>query len=338
MALMLSDAEDQVAAKFSDDGRICFEDNGCIYYFNGRAWLHWEISKISRPEPWVDHIFIVFFASDGSLAFEMDDVTWSFSEAQGWRTNADVHPPKKSNITPAKNRASAVPPPGASIGSAVTDSLGISWLTAGGKLFRSAFGLTRPCFNPNEPQLFIDGRKLTDVFTDNLGNAFLRTSLPDRDEYVFVPAREPLARATAELMENDLDGVTLQLAANIPSPFFFWRVDDAPWDGGATNQTLRLDRLSAGRHRVQVVALDERLQAGPPAAGVSFETPLAPLERIQKWIAQLDDKDYGLREAAVKGLFRNAKLALPALREALKRESDPDRRWWLDAAVQECSQ
>jgi hypothetical protein len=325
-------------ASVSADGRIGFEYAGWIYYFNDTGWQKWEVTKISQPEPGIYPPVNVFFASDGSLAFEMDDVTWSFSEAQGWRTNADVHPPKKSNITPAKNRASAVPPPSASIGSAVTDSLGISWLTAGGKLFRSAFGLTRSCFDSNEPQPFIDGRKLTDVFTDNLGNAFLRTSLPDRDEYVFVPAREPLARATAALVENDLDGVTLQLAANIPSPFFFWLVDDAPWDGGATNQTLRLDRLSAGRHRVQVVALDERLQAGPPAAGVSFETPLAPLERIQKWIAQLDDKNYALREAAVKGLFRNAKLALPALREALKRESDPDRRWWLDAAIQECSQ
>ena len=29
-------------------------------------------------------------------------------------------------------------------------------------------------------------------------------------------------------------------------------------------------------------------------------------------------------------------LALPALRQARERESDPDQRWWLDAAIQEC--
>ena len=124
--------------------------------------------------------------------------------------------------------------------------------------------------------------------------------------------------------------------ANIPSPRFSWRVDDAPWHEAATNQTLHLEELSAGHHRVQVIALDEQLQTDPAPAEVSFETHSNPVQPIQKWIAQLGDKDFAHREAAVKSLSRQAELALPALRQARERESDPDRRWWLDAAIQQC--
>src|SRR5208283_1611574 len=150
--------------------------------------------------------------------------------------------------------------------------------------FRSAFGLTRPCFPANEPEPFADGRKLTEALADNFGDAFLRTSFQGRDEYVLVPARQPLPRATAELVENGEDGVLLKLSANIPSPRFSWRLDDAPWNPAATNRTLRFDELSAGRHRVRAIALDEQLQASPEPAELSFDTVSVPLEEIQKWI------------------------------------------------------
>jgi hypothetical protein len=38
----------------------------------------------------------------------------------------------------------------------------------------------------------------------------------------------------------------------------------------------------------------------------------------------------------VKNLSRQTAVALPALRQARDRETDPDRRWWLDAAIQQC--
>jgi hypothetical protein len=209
-------------------------------------------------------------------------------------------------------------------------------VVAGRQLFRIGHGLHVACFAPNEPQPFTDGRKLTEALTDKFGSAFLRTSIQGRDEYVLVPARGPLPHTTARLLENSDDGVTLQLAANIPSPRFSWRVDDAPWSEAATNQTLRLEELSAGKHRVQVVALDAQLQTDPAPAQVLFETHSNPADLIKKWIAQLGDKDFARREAAVKNLSRQAAAALPALRRARERERDPDRRWWLDAAIQQC--
>ena len=151
-----------------------------------------------------------------------------------------------------------------------------------------------------------------------------------------MPAREPLPHTTAKLLENTDDGVTLQLAANIPSPRFSWRVDDAPWSEAATNQTLRLEELAAGKHRVQIVALDTQLQTDPVPAEVVFETRSDPANLIQKWITQLGNKDYVRRETAVKNLARHAASALPILRQTRERETDPDRRWWLDAAIQQC--
>ena len=243
---------------------------------------------------------------------------------------------RSAKSLPVNNAVFPVPHAGKGIDSTVTDRLGICWLTSDGQLYRSTFRIDAAVFPANEPEPFADRRKLTEVLADNTGNAFLRTTLHDRDEYVLVPAREPLPRATAELLENGDDGVVLQLAANVPAPLFSWRVDDAPWEKTTTNQTLRFDKLSVGRHRVRVIALDQTLQVSTNAAEVSFEVLLAPSERIPKWIALLGDKDYARREAAVRGLGHLGKLALPALREVRQNETDPDRRWWLDAAIQQC--
>jgi hypothetical protein len=330
-------ANEYFAPQFSPDGRICFEDKFLkLYYFNGRVWHEWEKGKISNPQPWYQAMVNPFFATDGSLAVTLNNVTWSFSELEGWRTNAVARPAEQHKIVPGNKPLSPTPPTGAKVDSAVTDRFGVCWLTAGGQLYRSAFGVTRACFAANEPEPFADGRKLREVLVDNSGNAFLHTSIPTFSEYVLVPAREPLPRATVKLLENGEEGVTLQLGANIDSPLFSWQMDGAPWDRAATNRTLRFNELSPGPHRVRVIALDEQLQSSPEAAEVAFEVLSAPPGQIQKWIAQLGDQDYARREAAVRGLARQAKLALPALREVRESESDPDRRWWLDAAIQQC--
>jgi hypothetical protein len=278
-----------------------------------------------------------FFATDGTLAVTLNNIPWSFSELEGWQTNAAARPVEESKTVPAQSPPPFPPPASARVDSAVTDRLGTHWMIAGGQLFRSAFGLTRTCFAANEPEPFADGRKLAEVLRDNFGGVFLRTSVQGRDEYVFMPGRGPLPRAAAKLVENDEDGVALELAADIPSPRFSWRLDDTPWKPAATNQALRFDELSAGRHRFQVIALDEQLQASQEVTEVAFETHFVPLEQVQKWIAQLGDRDFALREAAVRSLSRHPDAALPVLRRSRQSESDPDRRWWLDAAIQQCN-
>ena len=289
------------APEFSPEGRICYESDGHwrINYFDGRQWRSWhranEIMTGEYLHGGQDNP--PFFARDGRLSVVLNESVWQFDDLTGW---------KKSGLKPDAARPAAAPkdhsvaPPYVpTADSIVADEHGIFWAVAGRQLFRVGLGLHVACFAPNEPQPFADGRKLTAVLTDKSGSAFLRTIVQGRDEYVLAPARGPLPRTTAKLVENGEDGVTLQMAANIPSPRFSWRVDEAVWNEATTNQTLRLEELSAGRHRVQVIAVDEQLQTDPAPAEVSFETHANPVQPIQKWIAQLGDKDFARREAAV---------------------------------------
>jgi hypothetical protein len=60
---------------------------------------------------------------------------------------------------------------------------------------------------------------------------------------------------------------------------------------------------------------------------------------IKKWIAQLHDSDGAKRNAAVQALVLEpdiAAAALPLLKQELAQETDLNRRWWLQAAIQQC--
>ena len=324
--------------EFSGDGRVCFESNDRwqINYFNGHQWRNWhkntgimtgEYLHTGPDQP-------PFFAPDGKLSIVLNEHVWQFDDLTGWK-KTDIKPDAAHPAAVPKENSIA-PPYAPTADSIVADEHGIFWVVAGRQLFRTGHGLHAAVFAPNEPQPFADGRKLTSVLTDKYGCAFLRTSVHGRDEYVLVPAREPVPHTTAKLLENGDDGATLQLAANIPSPRFSWRVDDVTWSNADTNQTLHLEEVSAGKHRVQIIALDAQLQTDPVPIEIVFESHAVPGQQIQKWIAQLGDKDFSRREAAVKSLSRQAALALPALQQAREREADPDRRWWLDAAIQQC--
>jgi hypothetical protein len=327
------------APEFSRDGRICYESDGRwhINYFDGHQWRAWnKVNEImtgeylrggqdNRP----------FFDANGKLAAVLNDNVWEFDDLAGWKKTS-VKRNEVQLTAASKSDPPAAPPNVPTVDSIAAGQCGIYWAVAGRQLYRATGDLRAACFAPNEPQPFADGRKLTGVLTDKSGSAFLRTSVQGRDEYVLVPAREPLPSTTAKLVENGDDGVTLQLAANIPAPHFVWRVDNAPWSEVATNQILRLEQVAAGKHRVQIVALDAQLQTDPAPAAVLFESHSNPAQQIQKWIAQLGDKDFARRETAVKNLSRHPETALPVLRQARERESDSDRRWWLNAAIQQC--
>ncbi len=77
-------------------------------------------------------------------------------------------------------------------------------------------------------------------------------------------------------------------------------------------------------------------EVGPAPPPVKVEPVSA--DQILKWIAQLADPDFSKREAAVNELAQNSAAALPALKQALKAETDNDHRWWIQSAIQECEQ
>lgn len=110
------------------------------------------------------------------------------------------------------------------------------------------------------------------------------------------------------------------------------------------------DALAAGyviqRVEAYVVSSPGNSNAAAPASlPHSLETAtvpqpvkieVIPIKQIQKWIGQLADSDFSKREGAVNELARHSAATLPALERALKTETDSDRRWWIQSAIQEC--
>lgn len=63
----------------------------------------------------------------------------------------------------------------------------------------------------------------------------------------------------------------------------------------------------------------------------------APSEsQIKDWVGWLHDPSYTKRNAALQALADQPDAALPLLEKALKTEADPNRAWWLKAALQQC--
>src|SRR5262249_53327528 len=61
--------------------------------------------------------------------------------------------------------------------------------------------------------------------------------------------------------------------------------------------------------------------------------PAQPDERIAKWIADLDDDKFAVREKAHQALAAQGKAALPALRQGLEAKPSPEQRRRLEALV-----
>jgi len=78
------------------------------------------------------------------------------------------------------------------------------------------------------------------------------------------------------------------------------------------------------------------LSASETATAQTVKVEAISAEQIQNWIAQLGDTDFSARDKAVKELSRHSAEALPALNAALQKETDSDRRWWIQSAIQEC--
>lgn len=319
----------------SSDGRICFEDKyNKLYYYNGRSWLEWSKDEIGGQD--ADLRIHPSFDSENRLCVWIEKTQWTYTELEGWHKNST------SEREPVINCAATSQPAVAAeilnrASSIITDRLGAVWFTLDKQLFRSAFGKTEACFRPNEADPFLDGRKLVSVLLDNEGNALLLTRTKVKEEYIFVSAVAKPPETTAKTLRQD--GTTFEFemqSLDTGKAYFSWRVDDGPWSVAQSNRFACLDSLQPGNHRFQAVAINEQFQNDPTPARVFFEVSGKAEETINHWIIKLGDKDFAQREAAVRKLVARGKLVLPALHAARERETDPDRLWWLDSAIQQC--
>ena len=324
-------------ATFSTDGRICFRGPRWeVNYFDGKSWRSWRRQDIKR-----DDNFSLdgppFFNRAGNLSVNISDETWEFTQERGWRLKG-FEPGFGDNavrkeMTAVSLPAGSVTPPPDEI---VRDNQDGYWLTSGRQLYKARSGITVPVFPSDERQPFIDGRSLREALMDTRGNAFLRTAKENGEEYVIVFADEPLPETSIDLADAAADAVTLKFSMKNGQgkPRFIWRIDGEDWSRPTRDSELHLNGLASGQHRVEVVAIDQRLQTDPTAAEAAFEIRIDPAKQISALIEQLADPDFAQRERAVRALARQPEIAAPALRAA-RQKARHDHRWWIDAALQE---
>ena len=114
-------------------------------------------------------------------------------------------------------------------------------------------------------------------------------------------------------------------------------------DGDYSNINRCVSVFPAVGSKVTVKSITvKRLSSPQPLEVVTTPQPdkitVVSAGQILKWIAQLDDTDFSKRESAVNELARHSADALPALKQVLESETDSDRRWWIQSAIQECEE
>ncbi len=323
---------------FTADGRICYLDESLqVRYFDGQTWQQWAPPDITGSQR-IGMVCPPFFDRAGNLAVNIDQKTWEYTKAGGWRTTSFelCRGADEEKVAPAALTPLAC---GFSKPESVTrDRLGIYWLTYHRQLYRAIPGLCVAQFPSQERQPFIDSRTVRRVYIDPAGNTFLETwfnTTPVVGEYVILSARRPPAPAKLRAAVDAEGNIQLQFAAPAEGKVkFSWRVNGGEWNVPTQSLKTTLPWLPNGKYRIEAAALDDRLQMDPTPAVAQVEIHVNPQEQIASLIKKLNDPDYSARDAAVAALVRQAALALPVLQSA-REKAGPDQRWWIDAAIQQ---
>jgi streptogramin lyase len=331
-------AHEFTVPSFTRDGRICYRDPWYrVWYFDGRKWSNWPRQRIDGNAS-----FVLdgppFFDRAGNIAVNIEGRTWEFNDEHGWHTTN--YEPGLS-IDQESQQPPFVPmPPGCSVGnpeSIAQDRLGTYWLTSPGQLYRAIPGLCVSQFAAGEHQPFIDSREVREALIDEKGTAFLRTHFASGvEEYVVLKPQGATPQTGARIKTNAAGRIELAFSTTAKgNPWFTWRVDGAAWTAPNHARQAALDWLPQGKHTLEAASIDERLQIDPTPAKLAVDVHVDPQEQTSRLIELLAAPDFATREAAVAGLLRQPPaLALPALKAA-RAQANPDRRWWIDAALQQ---
>jgi hypothetical protein len=343
---------------FSADGRICYRNvSGKLCYFDGKLWHQWTRQQVTKDltitASYADRA--PFFDRRGRLCINFDDKTWKWSGAGGWKSyeeEADPRPAAHDNdptevAAPAGTVFSDTGDNShpASPDSIIRDGKGFVWIVWRSQLYKTLPGLQATQFAAKENHPFIDGRFFNQVFVDNKGNTFFNTAY-GFVEYVMISASPP-PNTKIKITPRAVDAFTFNFSSNDSSPvssdpsvgarprqWFKWRVDNEPWSQPQTTSQVRLDALPGGKHTLEAAVINNRLSTDPTPARVVFLVKIDPAKQVAAFITKLSSPDYSRREAAVTGLAKQPKRALPALKAVRARASE-NTRWWIDAAIQQ---
>ena len=175
--------------------RAAYSENSTIHYYDGQTW-----HECRRPDISGDKGFAFdgapFFDTTGALCINMNNSpqpadhaeykTWSTFDFQIWTRGAFQKGPYDwSAPTQLHAPAGAVTPDTYSL---AQDRDGAFWLVSKGMLYKATAGQCEAKFGLNDPNPFVDGRRLEGVLIDPRGNAVLHTVLDQKQEYVFIPS------------------------------------------------------------------------------------------------------------------------------------------------------
>jgi hypothetical protein len=339
--------------RFGPDGQICYltTQGGVIEFFDGHAWRRWNAEAVTGR----DHEGFEgapFFNRAGQLSVDENHRTLACVDGSHWQETAFEPGPADFDAL-ARLRHPVLPRdmqlPIGSEGRAL-DNDGMWWLTGQGVLYRARGAFCVPVFKPGEFQPYLDGRGLGGAFVDANGNTFLSSDDINSGEYVILappgpPPRTMLAAVTSPGAGNGPappDQVSIHVtttAGPVTGKFrFLWRLDEGPWtplaEDGPTG-TLTFDGLPGGAHRLEARSFDPALQTDVVPAGLTWEIHLDPQAQVVGYVKELGDPDYARRKAAIAALARQPDRAIPALQTARLKTNDDNRRWWIDAALQQ---
>ena len=310
---------------FSGDGRVTYAYITTVYYYDGHTWRHWEARGILPGYSYGNLPYPPHFNQDGHLEIVMNNQRCQWTPDSGWQQTGEQKPaPYQDPMPPGGPRGLwAVP---------IVDSLGQNWFTWEGAVYTEWHGLWAKqddLSGPNSP--FGDGRVIEDVLRDPAGRLFFVTRPADYYDLVWSP---PAPKVTLAIVPIADDSVVARAQASPRGPhWFLWRLNGGAWSAPQTTDTMRLTALPRGNYRVEIQAMDRRLQPSAPAAA-AFSIRVAPGAQIARWVSALLHGTEDAREAAVAGLIKQPDAALPALQAARPAASE-DGRWWLDAAMQQ---
>ena len=322
----------------ADRQRIAYRAGAAyILYYDGSAWQRLERFQITGKNddnavgpPWFD--------PEGKLRVNLrPGMSWRRNEAGQWsEVPFQSHFPTDIWSEHSNNAAKPTPPEGCVTSkpdSIVVDNLGTFWLTWQRALYRCVPGRCVKVFGADETNPFVSERQLRSVFVDPRGNAFLLTAAAAMNAFILKPNFAP-PRTVLAVEPVGPDSVKVRLRAEAGQPVQFrWRLDEGPWQS-TDHDTLPLDSVPAGSHRVAVAGMDAELQVETPPATASFEIKIDSAQQIAGLIARLSDPDYGQRQTAVRALALQPGHASAALLRA-RETADADARWWIDAALQQ---
>lgn len=313
---------------FSGDGRVAYVDNNTkVLLYDGKSWRQWEARTILPSYQYGNIPDPPHFNTAGHLEVALPNAYWEWTPGTNWQLTGTQRDTRDPNPVPPGG-------PGGLTSDPPRDNLGVQWFVSQNTVYTAGYGLWA-----KQPELsafgspFALGFGIEDVLRDPEERLFFVSRPTGRSEMV-VWSPPPVPKPSVSVTPLSEDSVSVRFTSALSGPhWFLWRVNGGPWSAPTTAKTLALTALPRGDYRLEVQALDSRLQVSPAAVAV-WSVRVDQETQIARWIHVLSAGPDEAREIAVAGLIKQPAAARPALKAARPAASDLGK-WWIDAAIQE---